>query len=62
MRHLYQVHQIALPRHDYTYDTLVEPSATDCEIGSVLVSVRLPLLSRDVRFRSCLDIKVRAIR
>ena len=61
MRQIHQVHHFALSRYGYIHDTLIMPSATDCEIASLLTSARLPLLSPGLRFRSCEDIRVRAV-
>ena len=61
MTQIHQVHQVASSRHDYVFGRIVMPSAIDCEIASLLVNVRLPLLSPGVRFCPCSDIRVRAI-
>lgn len=61
MRQILQVHQVASSRHNEVDDRLVMPSANGCEIASLLINVRLPLLNWGVHFRWCLDIKVRAM-
>ena len=60
-KYLHPIHRVALWRPDYVYATLTMLSATDCETVSLLISVKLSLLSLDVRFCSCSDIRVRAI-